>query len=175
MDVHTIHHFVHGTRQETAESLVQLSHVLSKLSEEARCLSEKLTFPYSTLSLKRGEAATVPGQDSLKGTSTGQGVVEMDVDGRMSNSDSVRKAKAGEKGRYGSDSLRASPMVHSSTDADMYGAGKTFDINTYRSRYIALEVLYIGWEYQGSTYQEGSQNSIEAGSTTAIIIFSACP
>ena len=57
-------------------------------------------------------------------------------------------------------------MAHCSPDFDMYGAGKTFDINTYRSRYIALEVLYIGWEYQGSTYQEGSQDSIEAGSTT---------
>ena len=43
-------------------------------------------------------------------------------------------------------------------------AEKVFDINAYHQRYIGLEILYVGWQYMGSTYQPKEENTVEVTS-----------
>ena len=43
-------------------------------------------------------------------------------------------------------------------------AGKVFNIDDYHQRYIALEVLYVGWQYMGSTYQPNEPSTVEVKS-----------
>ena len=45
---------------------------------------------------------------------------------------------------------------------DLLIAGKEFDITAYHQRYIGLEILYVGWQYMGSTYQPKEENTVEA-------------
>ncbi len=45
---------------------------------------------------------------------------------------------------------------------DLIIAGKEFDITAYHQRYIGLEILYVGWQYMGSTYQPKEENTVEA-------------
>jgi len=57
-----------------------------------------------------------------------------------------------------------SPLLlagHSCLENFADGAAKLFDIRGYRERYIALEVMYIGWSYLGSTYQPNEPNTVE--------------
>eukprot|EP00798_Chlamydomonas_sp_ICE-L_P027671 gene27671-7312_t len=41
-------------------------------------------------------------------------------------------------------------------------APREFDFNTYQQRHVALEVLYLGWDYQGFARQESTDNTIES-------------
>lgn len=41
------------------------------------------------------------------------------------------------------------------------GKGRTLDFAKYRLRYVALEVMYIGWAYQGFARQDNTENTIE--------------
>jgi tRNA pseudouridine38/39 synthase len=39
--------------------------------------------------------------------------------------------------------------------------GRAFDAGKYRTRHVALEILYIGWNYHGFAMQESSKETVE--------------
>jgi hypothetical protein len=42
-------------------------------------------------------------------------------------------------------------------------ASRPFDMTKYRQRYVALEVMYLGWRYSGLARQETTDMTIEVG------------
>lgn len=40
-------------------------------------------------------------------------------------------------------------------------AGRPFDFSTYHSRFVALEIAYLGWDFHGFASQADSENTIE--------------
>ncbi|EFJ41544.1 tRNA pseudouridine synthase mitochondrial precursor [Volvox carteri f. nagariensis] len=43
-------------------------------------------------------------------------------------------------------------------------APREFDFSRYRTRFVALELMYVGWSYQGFARQDNTENTIEASS-----------
>ena len=41
--------------------------------------------------------------------------------------------------------------------------GRAFDAGKYRTRHVALEILYVGWNYHGFALQESSKETVEVG------------
>ena len=48
-------------------------------------------------------------------------------------------------------------------------SGRDFDYRKYKSRHIALKLLYLGWDYNGFTAQETTEQTIEADLFDALI------
>ena len=42
-------------------------------------------------------------------------------------------------------------------------AGRPFDFKAYHTRYVALEIAYLGWDYHGFASQADTDNTIEVG------------
>eukprot|EP00878_Enallax_costatus_P019419 GHUV01020489.1.p2 GENE.GHUV01020489.1~~GHUV01020489.1.p2 ORF type:complete len:202 (+),score=77.81 GHUV01020489.1:119-724(+) len=42
-------------------------------------------------------------------------------------------------------------------------AAKSFDFEKYRQRYVALQLMYVGWDYHGFARQADTDNTIEVG------------
>ncbi len=47
-------------------------------------------------------------------------------------------------------------------------APREFDFSRYRTRYVALELMYVGWAFQGFARQDTTENTIEVGAEAGV-------
>lgn len=54
------------------------------------------------------------------------------------------------------------------TAAKTGGQPRVFDFSKYQQRSVVLQLMYVGWSYQGFARQADSDNTIEVGGSQAV-------